>query len=192
MKLTYLVPLLASLIFSASHVNAAHIWEGPGDWAHGVVTYDHKTLPLYSANELSVDLGVSYTAGERGLEHLFKTSIKGNRGEWGGDVGLNYFFTREFGISVDANLPDNGGNLVDAVLGNLIARLPLGNSGFAPYVFGGGGRTTDRNWDWTGQAGVGLEFRLSRNFGLYTDGRYLWPQHRTDGLLLRAGLRIVF
>lgn len=156
------------------------------------MTYDHKNAPLYSANELSLDLGASYSAGQRGLEHLFKTSIKGDRGQWGGDVGLNYFFTREIGLSADINMPDNGGNLVDAVLGNVIGRLPLGNSGFAPYLFGGGGRTTDRTWEWMGQAGLGLEFRFNKTIGLYSDGRYLWPQHSAEGLLLRAGIRIVF
>ncbi len=191
MKLIHLVPALAILLPMAN-ARAAHLWEGPADWAHGALTYDHKSAPLYSDHELSIDLAASYTAGERGLEHVFKTSIKGDRGAWGGNVGLNYFFIRHLGVSVDVNMPDNGGNLVDAVLGNLIARFPLGNSGFAPYVFGGGGRTTDRAWNWTGQAGVGLEFRFSRSVGLFTDGRYLWPQHQTDSLLLRSGLRIAF
>jgi hypothetical protein len=121
---------------------------------------------------------------------LFDTNIR--RGRWGGDVGVNYFFTRVFGLGVDVNMPDNGGNLVDAAFANVIGRLPLGNSGFAPYVFGGGGRTTDQTWKWMGQVGLGLEFRFNHTVGVYTDARYLWPQHSSDGLLLRAGLRIAF
>ncbi len=192
MKHRHLIPIVVSWLSLASTVNAAHIWESPRDWGQGLLTYDHQSIPLYSANEFSMDLGASYGAAERGLKHLFKTSIKGDRGTWGGDVGLNYFFTRHIGLGVDVNMPDNGGNLIDSMLGNLIGRIPLGNSGFAPYVFGGGGRTTDRNWDWTGHAGAGLEFRFSHTVGVYTDGRYLWPQHRTDGLLLRTGIRIAF
>jgi hypothetical protein len=160
----------------------------PGDSA---ITHD-RDRPLFSANELSLDLSGSYIAPERGIEHLFETSIKHDRGTWGGDVGVNYFMTRNIGIGVDANMSANGGNLVDAVLGDLTLRLPLGNSGFAPYVFGGGGRTTDRTWEWVGQAGLGLEYRISRNIGLFSDGRYIWPQHTSDALLLRAGLRFVF
>ena len=46
--------------------------------------------------------------------------IRHDRGRWGGDVGLNYFVTRYIGIGGDAEMPDNGGNLVDQVLGSLI------------------------------------------------------------------------
>jgi hypothetical protein len=42
-------------------------------------TDDHDR-PLFSANELSLDLSGSYIAQERGIEHLFKTSIKHDRG----------------------------------------------------------------------------------------------------------------
>ena len=161
---------------------------GSGDDAN---TNDHER-PLFSANELSVDLSGSYIAQERGIEHLFETSIKHNRGTWGGDVGVNYFITQNIGVGADANMSANGGNFVDAVLGDLTLRLPLGNSGFAPYVLGGGGRMTDVTWEWVGQAGVGLEYRFSHRIGLFADGRCIWPEHSPDALLLRAGLRIVF
>lgn len=192
MKLNKIITITASLGLTATMANAAHVWQDPGGWAGSTFTYDHTNVPLFSANELSLDLGASYTAGEHGLGNLFKTDIKGSRGTWGGDLGLNYFITRVIGLSADVDMPDNGGNLVDAVLGNLIVRLPLGESGFAPYLFGGGGRTTDRAWEWVGQAGLGLEFRFSHNLGLFGDGRYIWPQHGSDALLLRAGVRIVF
>lgn len=192
MKLSKIITITASFVLTSTMANAAHVWEDPGSWAGNTFTYDHKNGPLFSANELSLDLGASYTAGERGIEHLFKTSIKAPQGTWGGDVGLNYFITSVIGLGADINMPDNGGNLVDGVLGNLIVRLPLGESGFAPYLFGGGGRTTDRAWEWVGQAGLGLEFRLSHTLGLFADGRYIWPQHSSDALLLRTGIRIVF
>ena len=176
----------------AATVQAAHLWQDPQSWAGDALTYDHQSVPLFSANELSLDLGASYTAGQRGVEHIFETSIKGSRGTWGGDIGLNYFITRVIGVGADINMPDNGGNLVDGVMGNLTLRLPLGNSGFAPYVFGGGGRTTDRTWEWAGQAGLGLEFRFSHNLGLFADTRYIWPIQSPDALQLRAGFRFVF
>jgi hypothetical protein len=107
-------------------------------------------------------------------------------------VGLNYFITREIGLGVDANMSDNGGSFVDAVLGNLILRWPIGESGFAPYLFGGGGRTTDATWEWVGQAGLGLEYRFHRHVGIFADGRYIWPEDSSDALLLRAGVRVAF
>lgn len=184
--------MAATLVLTGISASAAHMWQEPRNWARNAVTYEHATNLLYSANELSLDVGGSYFAGQRGVTHLFDTSIKGRRGTWGGDVGLNYFFLRELGVGVDANMADNGGNLVDAVAVNLIGRFPLGNSRFAPYVFGGGGRTTERSWDWMGQAGLGLEFRFNHTVGLFTDGRYQWARNTGDGLLMRAGLRIAF
>ncbi|MBL9169503.1 MAG: hypothetical protein JNN07_17310 [Verrucomicrobiales bacterium] len=192
MKPITIASLASVLVVSSLPLSGAHIWQDHREWASSAFSYDRKSGPLYSANELSLDLGGSYTAGQRGVENLFETSIKGQRGRWGGGVGLNYFFTQQVGVGVDANMADNGGNLVDAVAANLIVRFPLGNSGVAPYLFGGGGRTTDRQWDWMGQAGVGLEFRLNRTVGIYTDGRYQWPENVGDSLLLRTGLRINF
>lgn len=192
MKSIRVIPLVAALGLTGLSATAAHIWDEPGHWADGVMVYDHDSTPLYSANELSLDLGGSYTAGQRGVNHLFDTRITGQRGKWGADLGVNYFITRQLGVGVDVNMPDNGGSVVDAVSLNLIGRFPLGNSGFSPYVFGGGGRTTDRAWDWMGQAGVGVEFRLNHIVGIYTDGRYQWVQNSGDGLVLRAGVRIGF
>lgn len=189
-RITRIIAFTAVLLLTCTMAKAQHIWENPGTWASGVVTYDHKSVPLYSAHELTLDLGGSYVAQQRRVEHLFDTSIKG--GKWGGDVGLNYFILRNLGVGADVNMADNGGSLVDAVFGNMTLRLPLGNSGFAPYVIGGGGRTTDQTWEWAGQGGVGIEYRPSHYLGIFTDARYVMPQHSSDGLLLRAGIRIVF
>ena len=93
-------------------------------------------------------------------------------------------------MGADINMPDNGGHLVDTALVDLIVRWPLGNSGFAPYLLGGAGRTTDVRWEWVGQGGLGLEFRFNRNVGLFTDGRFIWPRHSSNQLMLRAGIRI--
>jgi len=189
MTLKNIIAFTTSLMLPAMLPLTTAAW-GTGSGDNGN-TDDHDR-PLFSANELSLDLSGSYIAQERGIEHLFETSIKHNRGTWGGNVGVNYFITQNIGVGADANMSANGGNFVDAVLGNLTLRLPLGNSGFAPYVLGGGGRTTDATWEWVGQAGVGLEYRFSRRIGLFADGRYIWPEHSPDALLLRAGFRIVF
>ena len=187
-----IIIVAVALMLRPGTAKSAHLWQEPHDWAKDTFTYDHTNSPLFSANEFSLDLGGSYTAGERGPVHLFETSITGQRGSWGGDMGVNYFFTRKLGLGLDINMPANGGNLVDSASANLIGRFPLGNSGFAPYVFGGGGRTTDRTWAWLVQAGVGMEFRFNHNLGVFTDARYFWAQRASDGLLLRAGIRLVF
>jgi len=179
----------AICLCAAGGAKAAHMWEDPGAWGAGHFTYA-TGMPLYTAQELSFDAFGSYLAAEKNFSDIFKTNIR--HGTWGGGVGLNYFFSREIGIGADINMPANGGNFIDSVSGSLIARLPLGSSGLAPYGFGGGGRGTDPAWEWQAQAGVGLEYRWNPTTGIFVDGRYVWVDKTFDRLLLRAGLRLVF
>jgi hypothetical protein len=166
----------------------SHVWTDPHTWWGNHWAYN--AADRYTANELSLDMFGSYLAGERRAEDLFKTNIR--HGFWGGGVGVNYFFTREIGIGGDIEIPDNGGNFVNNVDGSLIARIPIVNSGLAPYVFGGGGRQTEPVWQWTGHAGVGIEYRFNPVTGVFADGRYMWVDKTSDEILFRAGVRFVF
>lgn len=169
---------------------STHIWNDPNAWWAN--HWSRGAGDLYTANELSVDFFGSYLAGQRKIEDLFQTNIR--HGYWGGGVGLNYFFTRNLGIGGDINIPDDGGglNFVNNMNGSLIARFPLGNSGLAPYIFGGGGRQTNPAWEWSGHAGVGMEYRFNPVTGIFADGRYMWVKHTSDEILFRAGVRFVF
>src|SRR5438132_3441778 len=93
MKLQKLITLTAALVATGGIARAVHVWEDPAGWWGSAMTYD-TTVPLYTANELSLDGFGSLNAAERGIEHIFETRITGNRGYWGGGVGVNYFFTR--------------------------------------------------------------------------------------------------
>jgi len=146
--------------------------------------------PRYTANELSLDMFGSFLANERAIEHIFHTNIR--HGFWGGGVGLNYFFCNYLGIGGDINMPVNGHHLIDNAYGQLIARFPLDNSGWAPYIFGGGGRKIDPAWEWEGHGGVGVEYRFNPGLGMFSDARYTWVKNTPDELLIRAGLRVVF
>lgn len=185
-------PLLAiaALALALPAARAAHVWDDPEMWwaEHWtmVKSDDHK----FNSQELSLDVFASYVAAEYGIEDIFETNIRD--GDWGGGVGLNYFLTRHIGIGGDINIADNRGKFVDHALGSLTLRLPIETLGFAPYVFGGGGRGFDPEWEWMGHAGVGLEFRPNPVTGLFIDGRYIWADDTNDRLLLRAGLRLVF
>jgi len=191
-------------MLTAGMANAVHVWEDPGGWSSSIFCYT-ATGSKYTANELSLDLSGSFIAGERHLSKLFETNIR--HGRWGGNAGINYFFTRELGVGGDINMSDNGGRFVDQALGQLIARWPFDPSGFAPYIFGGGGRGFDNpvphvnadneveggnSWEWLGDLGVGFEYRLNPATGIFADGRYIWADKTSDRLLLRAGLRLVF
>jgi hypothetical protein len=166
-----------------------HVWNDPHAWWQSHWAYNREDS--YTAGELSLDFFGSYLAGEHKVENLFHNSVR--HGFWGGGVGVNYFFLRELGIGGDFNIPDDHfGNFINNVDGSLIARFPIPNSGLAPYVYGGGGRQTDPSWQWTGHAGVGLEYRFNPVTGFFTDARYIWPKRSSDEILFRAGLRFVF
>jgi hypothetical protein len=189
MKIKHILTFSAALVITAGTTNAAHVWEDAGGWwsDHWIAV---PNTPKYTAHELSLDLFGSYTAGQRGLDELFDTSIR--HGDWGGGVGLNYFLTKHVGIGGDINMTANGGKFIDTMSGNVIARLPIGESGLSPYIFGGGGRSTDPTWEWFGQGGVGLEVRFNPTTGIFGDARYMWMDQTQDRLMLRAGLRLVF
>lgn len=174
--------------------NAQHAWEDPSGWWTGHFAYDNNNAPLYSSEELSLDLFASYLNPEGRFGDLFETNIR--NGFWGGGAGVNYFFTREIGLGADFNIsskPDDL-NLVDQVTGNLLFRFPLGNSGFAPYLIGSGGRAMSPRYEWLYGGGVGMEIRLNPTTGIFSDARFLWADQSTadNRLVIRAGVRLAF
>lgn len=177
------------MALSAGALQAQHVWDDSSAWWNGHFVTE-TNAPKYTANELSLDLFGSYMNPERKFEDLFQTNIR--KGRWGGGAGLNYFLLRYVGVGADVNLSDHPGRVVDQVLGNGILRLPIGETGLAPYVYGGGGRSFYPSWTWTYDAGAGLEFRFNRLVGIFSDASYIWPDHSSDRLRIRAGLRLVF
>jgi hypothetical protein len=146
---------------------------------------------LYNAKESSFDLFGSYVAAEHGVSHVLETSIRD--GSFGGGIGMNYFASQKLGFGMDAVMSANGGSFIDSTSMSLLGRLPLGQSGVAPYLLAGGGRAYEPSVQWIGQAGVGLELRTEKTLGLFVDGRYVWGEHSgTDRVVLRGGLRLVF
>jgi hypothetical protein len=182
----------ASLLLGARS-QAQHLWEDPNAWWDGHFAYD-KAAPKYAAQEVSLDLFASYISPEGEFNDLFETDIR--HGFWGGGAGLNYFFTRYIGLGADFNIsskPDDL-NLVDQVTGDVLARLPIGNSGLAPYLVGSGGRAMSPRYSWVYGGGVGLEMRVNPTTGVFSDARFLWSDRSTDDnrLLIRAGVRLAF
>ena len=141
---------------------------------------------LFNANEWQVD---AYAAGAAGrFNHQKYNGI-------GGGLGVSYFFTRYFGIGVDDTLGSliGNGHAYDNFSGNLIARLPIESWHLAPYGFAGGGATWGNHATaGNGDAGVGLEYRFTRNIGLFVDSRYLYGSHALNETLSRAGVRFSF
>jgi len=189
MKTRMILTYAAVLALAANAGKATDIWNDPSAWSQGLFA-GGTDAPKYTGQELSLDLGGSYLNPERGLPHLFDSNIR--HGTWGGDVGVNYFFTPQIGIGGDVNFSAHGDGITDQATGNVILRLPLGNSGLAPYIIGSAGRSMSPIWEWVYGGGVGLEYRFNPELGLFSDARYFWADQGLDRLLIRVGLRIVF
>jgi hypothetical protein len=146
---------------------------------------------LFRADELSLDLFGSGSVGQQTLDELSGLRVSQDV-RLGAGIGLNYFFTRNFGLSAEAYSENTSRSLVDNASTSLIGRFPLGESGFAPYVFGGGGRQFDPLELWFAQAGAGLEYRFTPEIGIFTDVRYVFTEETKDHGVARAGVRFAF
>ncbi len=145
---------------------------------------------LYHACEFSID------GSAVGVLHSYDFNGNGlNRKNYrfGGDVGANFFFTKYIGIGSDAYaLAGATDTFVDTVTGNLIFRVPIGNTGIAPYVFGGAGYQFQGIDQIVGGGGVGLEIRLVQHFSIFADARYLAAVKESDYGFARLGVRLSF
>ncbi len=145
----------------------------------------------YRSHELSLDVFGSASLGQEDFEDLTGESAEDDS-ELGAGLGLNYFFTRNFGFGADVYSENTTGDFVDSASASLIFRLPLGQSGFAPYAFGGGGHLFDPGDVWFAQLGAGIEFRFMRQLGAFLDARWVLPEENDNYGVARLGLRFAF
>jgi hypothetical protein len=149
------------------------------------------TPDLYRAPELSLDGFGSVSLGQQTLEHISGDRVR-HRARLGAGAGVNFFFLRMLGVGGDAYTEDTRKNFIDKVSGNVIVRFPVLDTGFAPYIFGGGGYAFDRVPGKFADGGGGFEFRFTQNIGVFIDGRYIFAHHIDNYGVARAGLRIAF
>ena len=148
--------------------------------------------PLYRSQELDLDLFGTASIGHQTLEHISGDRLR-RHALYGGGGGLTYFFCKYVGVGgeYDAESRDGGG-FFDNAEGNIFLRVPILDTGLAPYVFGGGGyEFQDVRQDF-GQAGAGLEFRFCRHVGIFADGRYVFADKTDNYAQVRVGLRVAF
>jgi hypothetical protein len=155
--------------------------------------YGNQSLryDMYRANEFSLDAFGTDTLGQHTINHPSTDRIR-NNSVLGLGLGANYFFIRYVGIGAEAYTENTAHNFVDNASGNLIVRFPIGDTGLAPYAYGGGGYRWDPVSTWFGQVGGGLEFRFTRNIGIFVDARYVLADRIRDYGVGRAGLRFAF
>lgn len=145
----------------------------------------------YRSSELSLDLFGSASLGKYSINHLSGTRIRQNT-RLGAGAGLSYFVTRYIGLGAEAYSENTTGVLVDSVSANVIGRFPLGQSGFAPYAYGGGGRQFDMAKVWFAQMGAGMEYRFTPRVGAFIDARWVLPDETKYYGVARLGMRFGF
>ncbi len=157
-----------------------------------VLTQEKETsTDLYRSRELDFDLFASAVVAQQTAEHFSESSYE-HHGYWGGGGGITGYFCRYVGIGGDFNAGARSGSFVDSASGNVYLRLPILQTGLAPYAFGGGGYQFENVRQSFGQGGAGLEFRFCKNLGVFVDGRWVFNGHTENSGLARAGLRISF
>ena len=145
----------------------------------------------YRSSELSLDGFGSGSLGAYTLDHPSNDRVRQNT-EFGAGAGVNFFVTRNIGIGADAYSENTTGTFIDNASASLILRLPLGQSGFAPYAFGGGGHQFDAAKLWFGQAGAGVEYRFTLHVGVFLDARAVWPNETKYYGVAWLGMRFSF
>ncbi len=153
------------------------------------VSYDQ--VDRYRANELSVEIFGTASIGKYTINHLSGKRIRDDT-KLGAGLGLTYFITRNLGVEGEMYSQNTTGVFIDSASINAIFRLPLGQSGVAPYIFGGGGHQFDISRIWFAQAGLGLEYRFTSHLGIFVDARGVVPNETRYYGVGRLGLRFAF
>lgn len=141
---------------------------------------------LFLAHESSFDFFGFYGSRDKG---------GGNSSAWGPGVGINHFFTQNFGLGADTY--SDAFTLPYLLNANGIFRYPIAGVCVAPYVFAGFGREWWHAPQWMGDVGGGFEYRPSGQGirwpgGLFVDARGVFPGETKNYAVVRFGIRFVF
>ncbi len=154
------------------------------------IVHNDDTPTLYRDQEFTVDVFAGGTLNQNDFDN-FGEHVK-HDGRLGMGGGGSFFFCRNVGIEGEVFTENTSGHFIDETSGSLVLRAPIGQSGLAPYIFGGGGHLFDPVSSSFGQAGAGLEFRFCANVGIFVDGRWVVTDRIGNYGMGRAGLRLAF
>lgn len=138
--------------------------------------------PYYRAGEFNLDV---YGSGVLKNEDRDPNNVR-----LGVGVGATYFVTRGLGFGLSAESASTAHSVVDLALGRVIYRAPL-NKHWAPYGYIEGGFDFERDI-WQAGAGGGLEYRFTRNLGVFGDAGLSVDTDGTGRMRGRTGLRLSF
>lgn len=122
----------------------------------------------------------------------------GTRGDdaLGAGVSFAYYFTENIAVEYSYSwLATESDRHIHAL--DLLYRMPLGNTCWAPYLMGGAGVNTDGGSAGLYRLGAGVEYRLANCVGIFADYSHNWIAGGDEGWgndfnLGRAGFRIPF
>jgi len=143
--------------------------------------YDKNMDDKFRAPDFTVDLFGTWANKDR---------FGADDDNFGGGLGFTFFFIRYLGISADSYIEE--WKLPYRANASLVARIPVGQSGLAPYAFGGGGRQWKYVTQYTAHAGAGLQLKLNPYTALFGDWRRVFPEETDDHHLVRFGLNVGF
>lgn len=150
-----------------------------------------EPLQLYRDQEFTLDVFGGGTLNEHGFDHFSGDEVR-HDGRLGLGGGGSFFFARNVGIEGEVYTENRDYHFIDQTSGSLVLRAPIGESGLAPYIFGGGGHMFDPVSSTFGHGGAGVEFRFTPHVGVFVDGRWVFTDRIGNYGLGRAGLRIAF
>lgn len=203
MKKNLLAVLTISAFAASAFAGSTYVAESNKN----VVSQQETSFSLYPDREWTVDLFGTYAFTESTNEQILGDHA------FGGGLAVNYFFTRNWGLGLEGqalkNQAGRGSDVTGSAALNLFYRAPIGDSPWAPYVYVGGGAIFNANDGnvkslvrgdddaeealLTGHAGIGVEYRVTRNFGLFTDGRWtIVDKSKNNFPSVRTGIRFAF
>jgi hypothetical protein len=138
--------------------------------------------------------GNKFTSSETTFDLFASEKVQNNEGFFEGNlgigVGVNRFFTPNFGVGLDTRLEKlDWPNQLNV---SLLGRYPIEKWGIAPYGMLGFGRQFLDNHQWMFHFGGGVDYRLNTRTGLFADVRWNMPEESRDFALWRFGLRLQF
>ncbi|HEY1661269.1 MAG TPA: hypothetical protein VGI03_02530 [Verrucomicrobiae bacterium] len=147
---------------------------------------------IFQGDEMQLDLFGTGSVNEQILNHISGDRVTRN-GRLGAGGGVTYYPLRFFGFGGDAYSENTKHSFIDDASGNLYLRLPFDAIHLAPYAYAGAGYQFDPGETVFGQVGAGLDIRITHNWGLFVDGRFVVPTHNEENFGVgRAGIRLVF
>ena len=120
---------------------------------------------------------------------VFGTYLSEGEKQWGGGLGLDYFFSSYAGLGVSTHMEDIDGTFFDNLASEVYLRWPIEKWHLAPYAIGAVGYEFGTK-KWFQGVGGGVELRFKKKWGIFADYQYVFHHDRGDDSVIRAGIRI--